>query len=248
MGKTRSINIVRVLIALFFLFAAILPLVGMFGRLLDPSSVEAFSSPQFATACINSIVISLMATFISLCCAMVMSWVLCRTRIRFKGAIAVAMALPMLIPSLAHGMGLVFLLGSNGVLTNVLGLSDSFSIYGFQGIVAGSVLYSFPSAFLLLYDVLKYEDYSAYEAANVLGIPKWSQFLNITLPYLRKPLISAVFATFTLVITDYGVPLMVGGKTVTLSTLMYISLTRPNGSSPTRRTITSPISSCATSR
>ncbi len=92
----------------FFLFAAILPLVGMFGRLLDPSSVEAFSSPQFATACINSIVISLTATFISLCCAMVMSWVLCRTRIRFKGAIAVVMTLPMLIPSLAHGMGLVF--------------------------------------------------------------------------------------------------------------------------------------------
>ena len=30
-----------------------------------------------------------------------------------------------------------------------------------------------------------------------------------------------MFATFTLVITDYGVPLMVGGKTVTLSTLMY---------------------------
>ena len=97
MGKTRSINIVRVLLALFFLFAAILPLVGMFGRLLDPSSVEAFSSPQFATACINSIVISLTATFISLCCAMVMSWVLCRTRIRFKGAIAVVMTLPMLI-------------------------------------------------------------------------------------------------------------------------------------------------------
>ena len=140
MGKTGSINIVRVLLALFFLFAAILPLVGMFGRLLDPSSVEVFSSPQFATACINSIVVSLTATFISLCCAMVMSWVLCRTRIRFKGAIAVVMTLPMLIPSLAHGMGLVFLLGSNGVLTNVLGLSDSFSNYGFWGIVAGSVL------------------------------------------------------------------------------------------------------------
>ena len=45
MGKTRSINIVRVLLALFFLFAAILPLVGMFGRLLDPSSVEVFYVP-----------------------------------------------------------------------------------------------------------------------------------------------------------------------------------------------------------
>lgn len=221
MGKTKSISFVRVMLALFFLFAAILPLVGMFGRLLNPDSAEVFSSSQFATACVNSVAISLTATFISLCLAMLMSWVLCRTRIRLKSAIAVVMTLPMLIPSLAHGMGLVFLFGSNGILTNILGLGDSFTIYGFWGIVAGSVLYSFPSAFLLLYDVLKYEDYSAYEAANVLGIPKWSQFFNITLPYMRKPLISAVFATFTLVITDYGVPLMVGGKTVTLSTLMY---------------------------
>ena len=138
---------------------------------------------------------------------------------RAKGVIAVVMTLPMLIPSLALGMGLVFLLGSNGVITNALGLD--FSLYGFWGIVMGSVLYSFPSAFLLLYDVLKYEDASPYEAADVLGVPKRSQFLRITMPYLRKPLISAVFATFTLVVTDYGVPLMVGGKTTTLPVLMY---------------------------
>ena len=30
-----------------------------------------------------------------------------------------------------------------------------------------------------------------------------------------------MFATFTLVVTDYGVPLMVGGKTTTLPVLMY---------------------------
>ena len=65
-------------------------------------------------------------------------------------------------------MGLVFLLGSNGVFTNLFGLG--FSIYGFWGIVLGSVLYSFPSAFLLIYDVMKYEDASAYEAARVLGL------------------------------------------------------------------------------
>lgn len=218
---SKSFNLVRVLLALFFLFAAILPLLGMFARLADPAAREVFSSAQFATACFNSIAVSLTATVISLVLALAMSWILCRTAIRFKGAIAIVITLPMLIPSLAHGMGLVFLLGSNGLLTNLLGLGESFSIYGFWGIVAGSVLYSFPSAFLLLYDVMRYEDSSPYEAASVLGIPKRSQFLNITLPYLRKPLISAVFATFTLVVTDYGVPLMVGGKVTTLSTLMY---------------------------
>ena len=69
--------------------------------------------------------------------------------------------------------------------------------------------------------MLKYEDASPYEAADVLGVPKRSQFLPHHVPYLRKPLISAVFATFTLVVTDYGVPLMVGGKTTTLPVLMY---------------------------
>ncbi|MEG0621042.1 MAG: ABC transporter permease subunit, partial [Raoultibacter sp.] len=170
-------------------------------------------------ACLNSAGVALVSTAVSLVLALSMSWVLCRTNIKGKGVLGILMTLPMLIPSLAHGMGLVFLLGANGILTNLLGLD--FPLYGFWGIVLGSVLYSFPSAFLLVHDVLKYEDASPYEAADILGVPKVSQFLHITLPYLRKPLIAAVFATFTLVVTDYGVPLMVGGKCITLPVLMY---------------------------
>lgn len=219
MQRIRKLSVTRVVLVLFFLFAAVLPLIGMFSNLASPNAQAIFGSSQFAAACLNSMGVALVSTFISLLLALLMSWVLCRTKIRGKGFIAVVLTLPMLIPSLAHGMGLVFLLGSNGILTNLFGLE--FSIYGFWGIVAGSVLYSFPSAFLLIYDVLKYEDASAYEAARILGIPKFNQFMRITLPYLRKPLISAVFATFTLVVTDYGVPLMVGGKTITLPVLMY---------------------------
>ncbi len=219
MKRLGKFTLTRVVLALFFLFAAVFPLLGLFSRLASPEARAVFFTDHFATACLNSIAVALTATAISLVLALAMAWVLCRTNIRGKGVIAVVMTLPMLIPSLAHGMGLVFLFGSNGLVTNLLGWDVS--LYGFGGIVAGSVLYSFPSAFLLLYDVLKYEDASPYEVAGVLGIPRLSQFFRITLPYLRKPLISAVFATFTLVITDYGVPLMVGGKTTTLPVLMY---------------------------
>jgi iron(III) transport system permease protein len=73
----------------------------------------------------------------------------------------------------------------------------------------------------MLSDILKYEDGSPYEAAEVLGIPRANQFLSITFPYLRKPLISVVFAVFTLIFTDYGVPLMIGGRFITLPVLMY---------------------------
>lgn len=219
MRTSGKLSVTRIVLALFFLVAAILPLLGMFANLASPEARAVFGTEQFMAACLNSVAVALTSTAISLVLAIAMSWVLCRTNIRGKGAIAVIMTLPMLIPSLAHGMGLVFLLGSNGILTNALGLD--FSIYGFWGIVMGSVLYSFPPAFLLVYDVMKYEDAAPYEAADILGIPKLNQFARITMPYLRKPLISAVFATFTLVVTDYGVPLMVGGKTMTLPVLMY---------------------------
>lgn len=85
----------------------------------------------------------------------------------------------------------------------------------------GALLYSFPPAFLMLYDALRYENRQVYDAADIMGIPKASQFARITLPYLARPLVSTVFATFTLIITDYGVPIMVGGKYSTLSVLMY---------------------------
>ena len=108
--------------------------------------------------------------------------------------------LQMLLPSLSHGMGLVILLGNNGILTKLFQLDGN--IYGLAGIIIGSVLYAFPVAYLMLVDVLRYEDGSAYEAARVLGIPKFRQFTAIMLPFLRKPLISVVFSVFTLIITD----------------------------------------------
>ena len=54
-----------------------------------------------------------------------------------------------------------------------------------------------------------------------MGLSKGRQFTAITWPYLRKPLVSVVFSVFTLIVTDYGVPLMVGGKFKTIPVVMY---------------------------
>ena len=60
-----------------------------------------------------------------------------------------------------------------------------------------------------------------YESAQVLDLSKFQQFRTITLPNMRKPLISVIFAVFTMIFTDYGVPLVVGGKMMTLPVYMY---------------------------
>ena len=70
-------------------------------------------------------------------------------------------------------------------------------------------------------DILAYEDKSLYEAADVLGIPKTSQFKKITLNFITKPAITVVLVVFTMIFTDYGVPMMIGGTTTTLPLYMY---------------------------
>ena len=209
----------KILLCLFWLIAIILPLIRMLSTMASVDVLAVMSTRKFSRALSQSLIVSTVATVISVCLAGLLSWAVARTNIRHKTILNTLITVPMLIPSISHGMGLIIILGANGWLSRVIGLQAG--VYGFWGIVIGSVMYSCPVAYLMLYDVLRYEDGTPYEAADVMGLSARNKFLSITLPYLRKPLISVVFATFTLVITDYGVPLMVGGKYMTLPVMMY---------------------------
>lgn len=217
--SSRSLNTTKILIACFFIVAVIFPLCAMLFNLASANIFEILSDPTTLTAIGRSVSVSVTATIISVFLAFVVAWCMNRTDIKLKGLFNILLTLPMLIPSISHGMGLIILFGSNGKLTNFFGFEEG--IYGFWGIVVGSVMYSFPIAYLMISDILKYEDSTPYEAAAVLGISKFRRLTAITLPYLRKPMINVIFATFTLIVTDYGVPIMIGGRYKTLPVLMY---------------------------
>lgn len=209
----------KLLLCVFWLFTIILPLVRMLSTMATVDVLAVISTRKFSKALTQSLTASVIATLISVGMAGLLSWCVARTNIKHKTLLNTLLTVPMLIPSISHGMGLIIILGANGWLSKLLGLSGG--IYGLWGIVTGSVMYSFPVAYLMLYDVLRYEDGTPYEAASVMGLTAKDKFFAITLPYLRKPLISVVFASFTMIITDYGVPLMVGGKYLTLPVMMY---------------------------
>ena len=209
----------KIIFASVFAVFIILPLVRMLLYIDGESFCEVLAAPYFKTAVINSLAASGTATLITLVISYLLAMCISRVDIKFKNVFSVIIILPMLIPSISHGMGLQLVLGNNGILTKLFNLN--FSIYGFWGVVAGSVMYTFPVAFLMFSDILKYEDYSPYEAAKILGISGGRRFTAISLPYLRRPLISIVFSVFTMIVTDYGVPLIIGGKFKTLSVVMY---------------------------
>lgn len=218
-SKTLYLDGTKLLLTAVLIIFVIFPFSRMVAGISSGDFQKVLSSPLFVPAVKNSLRAALVTTPISVSLGFILALCLQRTSIRGKEFLSVFLILPMLVPSISHGTGLTVLFGTSGVLTHLLGLSST--IYGFKGIVAGSVLYSYPVAFLMFNDVLRYEDSSPYEAARVLGIPRHRQMTALMLPYLRTPLISSVFSVFTLVVTDYGVPLLIGGKTTTLAVLMY---------------------------
>lgn len=217
--KNKTLSAARVLIALFLVVSVLMPLIRLIINIHVEDVSAIIQSPQFGPMILNSLATTSIATIISVALAWLLAWCVNRTNIRYKAVFSVLFTLPMLIPSISHGMGLVLLFGDNGLITNWFGLN--IGLYGYKGIIMGSLLYSFPVAFLMLTDVFQYEDYTVYEAASVLGLSKFQQFKTITLPNMKKPLISVIFAVFTMIFTDYGVPLVVGGKILTIPVYMY---------------------------
>ena len=209
----------KILLCIFWLFAIVLPLSRMLSTMATVDVGAILSTRKFSKALRQSLTVSFTSTGIAVLLAGILSWAVARTNVKRKTILNTLITIPMLIPSISHGMGLIIVLGVNGWVSKIIGLEHG--IYGFWGIVIGSVMYSFPVAYLMLYDVLLYEDGTPYEAAEVMGLNTKDKFFAITMPYLRKPLVSVIFATFTMVITDYGVPLMVGGKYMTLPVMMY---------------------------
>ena len=210
------------MLLLFFACFVVWPVACMFSAITWDSAVQVFSASSFQKALWNSIFTAGLTTVCSMLLSLLMAVLVCRTAVPGKAVWQLLFILPMLIPSVSEGAGLVLLLGTNGFLTRLLRLPGS--IYGLHGIVLGQVLYTTPAAFLLLCNILRYEDFAPHEASMVLGVPAPHRFGAITMGHLRREAIAAAFLVFSMAVTDYGIPLAVGGKVKTLATVMYSSV------------------------
>ena len=55
-------------------------------------------------------------------------------------------------------------------------------------------------------------DARLYEAAESLGTSERRKFITITLPGAKYGLISASMVVFTMAVTDFGIPKVIGGN------------------------------------
>lgn len=226
-ADARLLTLGTTALALFLAVFVVLPLGTIFLRsLYDRQDVfvgfanfAAFlTTPALSASVGNSLFVALVSTVITVTLAFLYAFAVTRTGMRGKGLFKALAQIPILAPSLLPAISLVYLFGNKGMLRDLM---MGHSIYGPIGIVLGEVFYCFPHAVMILVVALSTADARLYEAAVSLGAGPWRRFFTITLPGARYGLISAVFVVFTLVITDFGVPKVIGGPYNVLATDVY---------------------------
>ncbi|MEQ8254585.1 MAG: ABC transporter permease subunit, partial [Roseovarius confluentis] len=180
---------------------------------------EVLGSSGFWRATRHSLAMGGATTVLSVLLGFIIAHALYRCAFRGKWLIRSIIVLPLLAPSLVQALGLIFLLGRNGVISRMLGVE--IEIYGFWGLLIANTLYALPQAVMIIGAALVLLDARTYEAAEVMGAPPWRQFRDLTLPAARFGILNAAFVCFTITITDFGNAAVIGGDYSVLATEIY---------------------------
>jgi iron(III) transport system permease protein len=179
-----------------------------------------FSNPRMFRSLTNSLYVSIVTMVITTVLAFFFAYGLTRTTISGKGLFYTISTFPLIAPSIIQGLALILLFGRNGLVTRYV-LHTDWNIYGATGIIAAECLYCFPNALFILYTTLSAVDTRLDEAAQSLGASALKTFYKVTLPSAKYGIASAAALSFNLTITDFGVPVVIGGNYSVLATEIY---------------------------
>ena len=192
------------------------------GRFVGIANFIAYArTPALLDSLFNSLWVAALVTVIVVPLAFGFAYALRRSCMRFKPLFRGITLLPLLAPSLLSAISLIYWFGNQGVLKGAMQALGITQIYGAPGIVLAECFAVLPHALMILVTALNAADGRLYEAADAMGTRALRRFFTITLPGARYGLISAALVSFTLVMTDFGIPKVIGGNFNMLATDVF---------------------------
>jgi iron(III) transport system permease protein len=195
---------------------------GKQGEFVGLANFLAYAqTPALLTSLWNSVWVSGLVTLITLPLAFVFAYAMTRSCMPLKPLFRGISLIPLLAPSLLSAISLIYWFGNQGVLKDMMQRVGINQVYGAPGIVVAECFAVFPHALMILITALSLTDARLYEAAAAMGTRASRKFFTITLPGAKYGLLSAGLVTFTLVMTDFGIPKVIGGNFNVLATDVF---------------------------
>jgi len=134
-----------------------------------------------------------------------------------RKALLVSLFLPFFIGQVVRAYGWLILLGKQGLINQALaalGLEPMNLLFNYNAVLLGLVQYMLPFAVLMLAPALTAIPEEVEQASESLGATWVQTFLHVVIPMAKPGLVGAAVVVFTLTITDFAMPEILGGGTI----------------------------------
>lgn len=125
----------------------------------------------------------------------------------------VLLTMPLVLPPSV--LGFYLLIAFNPLHNPAKWLLTHFSLhlaFSFEGLLAGSILYSLPFMLSPLKAAFQHLPPNLSEASLSMGKSKLQTFFRVLLPSIRPAIFSAAILTFAHTLGEFGIVLMIGGN------------------------------------
>ncbi len=203
-----------------------LPLVALLIRAPWGDLGPALSGVGASTAFRLSIVVSLASTALSILLGVPIAWVLARSRLPGRSVVRAIVVLPVVLPPVVGGIGLLAALGRGGVVGNWLyqglGIQITFTIWG---AIVATTFVAMPLMVLATESGLRSIDQRYEGAAAALGASPRYAIRRIVLPMLGPQLAAGAVLAWARALGEFGATITFAGnlegRTQTLPLAVY---------------------------
>ncbi|WP_208646436.1 ABC transporter permease [Mesorhizobium waimense] len=208
--------------AILSLLVALVPLVFIFyTSTVGGTSTEAFvsilESNLFRRAIKTTVIVSLLASLISLVLGYIVALHLARQSARRRAALMVLVLLPFWTSILVKSYAFTIILGREGLVNSFLSWMTGAEvalrlIFNRIGVIVGMTNYLTPLVVFPVLASLLAIDPALYRAAEVMGAKPGRIFLTVTLPLSAPGILAGVLSAAVMSLGFFIVPALLGGR------------------------------------
>ena len=220
----NSFLIFILIITSLFLITPLLMLIKEGASSIAPS----LASEEVIFAIKLSLKTTAAATLICLVFSVPVSYKLYTIGSRMQKCLTNILYLPMSLPHLVSGIALLLLFGRKGIGSFLYNWFNIDFIFTQKGIVLALVFVNLPFAINMVLTAMEDSNKKMIFIARTLGCNEAQAFFHVTLPALRRTIISTAVMTWSRALGEFGAVIMVAGttrlKTETLPTAIFLNM------------------------
>ena len=193
---------------------------------------ELLASEPVQRALALSLGVSLAAVALSLVLGFPLAWLLARGEFPGRGALRTFVSLPMVMPPVVAGVGLLAAFGERGLLGGALSALGVHVPFTTLAAVIAAAFVSAPFLIITLEAGIAQSERRLEDVAATLGASPWRSFRTVLLPSIRPSLLAGLALCWARALGEFGATITFAGnlegRTQTVPLAIYQILhTRP---------------------